>query len=200
MPSAVHNLRRSAQLAGAKSRCCYLLFLIAILPCWNFSVSCLSCNLACWYSLTAAFLPWPRFSWSAGEPGWSLRLSLLHAVEKKRRQCRALISPLRSAGPRVHGCCSDAAAPLRVQALAQPERSCCTADCSSLRGYSGGKDGCHQNQAAGTAVCAGWAAPVPAGLPPGSSSHTQHLNALLRDVWDCAVLTREPYVAWEGFL
>jgi len=93
-----------------------------------------------------------------------------------------------------------------MQPSAQPESSCCPADCSSLHGCLGAKDECHRNQATSAAACAGWAVPVPAGPPasPGAA-HT-------RSNWDGssdwyragglngAVLTREPCGAWEGFL
>lgn len=137
MPRAVHNLRWSAELAGEKSHCCYCLFLIAMLPRWSCSVSCLLLHSGLLVLTDCCFLALPLSFWCAGEPGWTQKLSPEQAV--KREMCLLLF-----AGPGLHGCWRDAAAPLWVQPMARSERSCCTAAVSLLHGYLGGKGGCHQ--------------------------------------------------------
>lgn len=84
---------------------------------------------------------------------------------------------------RAHGCWRDAAAPLWVQPLAQLERTCCAAACSPPMATGEVEMVVYQNQAAGPAVCGGWAAQVPVGLPPaGGSPCTQQFHVLLQDL------------------
>lgn len=169
-------------------------------------VSCLSCcNLACWYPLLSfpalAFVAcWRAWMEPEAVPAascWKGEAAVqgLHLIPTV---CRTRI-PWMPEG----WCCSPTGAAFST---AWEE----LLHCWLLYSYSGGKAGCHQNQAADAEARAKWAAPVPAGLPPASGSPlTQWLSALLRDVgsdvyraggWNWAVLTREPYVGWGGFL
>lgn len=158
------------------------LFLITIILNWIFSVSCLSCyNLHCWHILPAAFvtcLCLPCMLESL-EGFWSCPSNKLlkGTVTGQGPVVRRIRSPWMLEG----SCCSLTGAVFRTVWEETPH---CWQLCSCL----GGKDGCHQNQAAGTEVCARgctqlcWAAPrqeqpIYAGVqctPPGGGQwHVQ---------------------------
>lgn len=139
-----------------------------MLPRWSCSVSCLLLHSGLLVLPDCCFLTLPSSFWRAGEPGWTQKLSPEQAV--KREMCLLLF-----AGPGLHGCWRDAAAPLWVQPMARSERSCCTAAVSLLHGYLGGKGGCRQKSGYWHCGVCQVGCPSPCWGPPsqGQPAHTE---------------------------